>query len=48
LQIHKIRINVGTSKLNAYKHSLTVGHAQVKGTFVLEVEVLVGKLFAID
>jgi hypothetical protein len=34
--------------LNAYKHSLTVGHAQVEGTLVLELEVLVGKLFTID
>jgi hypothetical protein len=35
--------------LNAYKHHpLTVGHAQVKGTFVLELEVLVGKLLTVD
>jgi hypothetical protein len=34
--------------LNTCKHSLTVGHAQVKGTFMLEFKVLVGKLFAID
>jgi hypothetical protein len=37
--------------LNACKHRiqvLTVGHAQVKGTFVLELEVLIGKFLTVD